>query len=137
MKHAAALTSSANVKVQIIKVFKAHHTYILHDLNASVLFMDYFRHNELIDQICNDLCNSLHPNDASIINTISLMADKSSIDLLVNLLAEGKIDARTIDSFNYFLEKNDNAQLQYFRQLFNIPPPIEKPKRDFEKTEAE
>lgn len=135
--HASAVPSNKKLIDQIVKVFKTNHSYILHDLKASVIFLDFFTQNNLVDPICSDLCNNLQLNDASMINTISLLAGKPSIDLLAVLLSDGKIDERTIDSFNYFLEKNDNVQLAYFREVFAIIPPVEKPKRDFEKVEEE
>lgn len=137
IKHASAVPSSTKLMDQIIKVFKTNHSYILHDLKASVIFMDFFMQNNLVDLICNDLCNDLQLKEASMINTISMLAGKSSVDLLAVLFSDGKIDERTVESFNYFFEKNNNVQLPYFRQIFAVNPPIEKPKRDFEKVEEE
>lgn len=137
LNNIAALGSHSPVWQLLIDLFNAEHGYIINNLKASAAFIDFFKQNKLAETVTADFFKVLDPYNASGINTLSILITKNTIDLIKEWRDAGKVTDKLLDSINYFLQKNDNADLQYFRKVFAIPEPVFHPNKPYSEVETE
>jgi hypothetical protein len=133
----AAADNNAKPMAKVVDLFKQNHSYILNNIKGSKSFLEFFAKNGLTENVAADLVEEVTETDASLINSITILATRATFDLLYEKRKTGGVTDRLTDSFNYFLKKNENTQRLYFKELFKISEPIKKPVKDIAKSETD
>jgi len=126
-----------NLVRKVIVLFKANASYILNTPKASVAFLTFFRVNDLLNGIAAEVVEELAPDNASAISTVSFLASRNTMDLLLEEKKAGKISEQLKGSLEHFFKINHNPELDYFRKIFEIAVPEEKPGKPYALIEAD
>ncbi|MFC5282469.1 NACHT domain-containing protein [Pedobacter alpinus] len=135
IERASLFVSSQEMIRSLQEVFLLNQTYIINQEKFRIVFIDFFKQAQCVDQLCKLIYDPTNIKSAEMISRLGALATPKFIDLLKNDFYNGLIDQNSITRLEHFMRNAKNENISYLRSQFNIKVTPVKNYTDYKKQE--